>query len=199
VTWLAASDLVETPRQFFRRHLLRHTATAADLAWYLEQSVPRFSGSPEVRLAVEELVDRLGDFLGFTTGRQESDAFSRWTSPSGHVIAVWTVDDTRAAGAIADGARVRGRLLASLSVPSSELLTCLYVVCGDVNERRINDGVSLRRATDYARVITVDALASLAERAGSAALGHDEAVAILKPASVVADAVVSLLSAPRRR
>ena len=57
MTWLAGADQVETPRQFFRRHLLRHTATATDLTWYLEQSIPRFSGSGEVRLAVEELVD----------------------------------------------------------------------------------------------------------------------------------------------
>ena len=55
MTWLAGADQVETPRQFFRRHLLRHTATATDLTWYLEQSIPRFSGSGEVRLAVEAL------------------------------------------------------------------------------------------------------------------------------------------------
>ena len=199
MTWLAEADLVETPRQFFRRHLLRHTATAADLAWYLEQSVPRYSGSAEVRLAVEELVDRLGDFLGFTTARQPGDEFSRWTSPSGHHVAVWTSDEAHCVAAVAAGGRVRDRLLASLVVPSSELLTCLYVVCGEVNERRINDGVSLRRATDHARVITIDALAGLATRAESASITHDEVVAVLKPASVVADAVISLLSSPRRR
>ena len=53
----------------FRRHLQHHTSTAADLTWYLDQSVPRFAGSAEVRLAVEELVDRLGIFLGFSTAR----------------------------------------------------------------------------------------------------------------------------------
>jgi len=199
VTWLAEADLVETPRQFFRRHLLRHTATAADLAWYLEQSVPRFSGSPEVRLAVEELVDRLGDFLGFTTRRNDGDDFSRWASPSGHHLAVWTNDEAHCVGTIAAGSRARDRLLASLVVPSSELLSCLFVVCGDVNERRINDGASLRRATDHARVITIDALARLASRAEPASITHEEAVAVLKPASVVADGIVSLLSTPRRR
>jgi hypothetical protein len=196
---MAGDDLVESPRQFFRRHLHRHTATAADLAWYLEQSVPRFSGSAEVRLAVEELVDRLADFLGFTTDRQDGDDFSRWQSPTGHLFLAWTIDEAHAVAAIASGGRVRDRVLASLSVPSSELATCLFVVCGAVNERRINDGVSLRRATDHARVITVSALAELAARAGSASIGHAEVVSILRPASVVADAVVSLLATPTRR
>jgi hypothetical protein len=199
VTWLVGADQVETPRQFFRRHLLRHTATATDLSWYLAQSVPRFSGSGEVRLAVEELVDRLGDFLGFTTTRRDGDDFSRWASPSGHHFAVWTVDGAHCVSAVAAGGGVRDRLLAALTVPSSELLTCVYVVCGDINERRINDGVALRRATEFTRVITIDALAHLAARAGSASIGHEEAVAILKPASVVADAMVSLLSAPKPR
>ena len=199
MTWVAGADQVETPRQFFRRHLLRHTATATDLSWYLEQSVPRFSGSGEVRLAVEELVDRLGDFLGFTTERREGEDFSRWASPVQQHFVVWTVDGAQCVSAVASGGAVRDRLLAALTVPSSELLTCVYVVCGDVNERRINDGVGLRRATEFTRVITIDALADLASRAGSASIGHEEAVAILKPASVLADSTISLLSAPKRR
>ena len=95
MTTPADSVAAESPRQYFRRHLQCHTSSAADLAWYLDQSVPRFAGSAEVKLAVEELVDRLGDFLGFSTSRTDDDEYSVWASPTGQHFIVWTMDATR--------------------------------------------------------------------------------------------------------
>ncbi len=199
MTILVDSVLPETPRQYFRRHLQCHTSTAADLAWYLDQSVPRFAGSAEVRLAVEELVDRLGDFLGFSTSRDEADEYSRWISATGQQFIVWTMDATRAVARVGAGSHARNRQLASIEVGSDDLLTCVYVVCGSVDERLLNEAVGLRRASRQVRLITVDALAALASLAESGALAHDQVVTLLRPASVLADATIALLPSTRRR
>jgi hypothetical protein len=199
VTILADSVASESPRQYFRRHLQGHTSTSADLAWYLDQSVPRFAGSAEVRLAVEELVDRLGDFLGFSTSRAEADEHSVWASATGQHFIVWTTDFTRAVARVGAGSHARDRLLASIAVGSDDLLTCVYVVCGALDERLLNEAVGLRRASRQVRLISIDALATLTRLAEAGALGHDQVVAVLRPASALADAAIALLPPPRRR
>lgn len=202
MTILADSVVPESPRQYFRRHLQRHTSSAADLAWYLDQSVPRFSGSAEVRLAVEEIVDRLGDFLGFSTSRADDEEHSVWASPAGQHFIVWTMEATRAVARVGAGAHTRDRLLASIAVDSEDRLTCVYVVCGTVNERLLNEAVGLRRATRQVRLLTIDALADLAALAESATLSHEQIVGVLRPASALADATIALLQPPpgsRRR
>lgn len=197
----ADSVAAESPRQYFRRHLRTHTSSATDLTWYLDQSVPRFSGSAEVRLAVEELVDRLGDFLGFSTDRNDRDDHSVWASPTGQHFMVWTMESSRAVACVGAGSHARERMLASLTVGSDEQLTCLYVVCGTAHERLLNEAVSLRRASRHVRIVTIDALRALAGLADSVALAHDRIVTVLRPASALADAAIALLpaSAARRR
>ena len=132
--------------------------------------MPRFTGSAEVRLAVEELVDRLGDFLGFSTSRADADEHSVWASVTGQHFIVWTMDSTRAVARVGAGSHIRDRLLASIGVESDDLLTCVYVVCGAVNERLLNEAVGLRRASRQVRLITVDALLALTRLAESGAL-----------------------------
>ena len=199
MTRLAESIAPESPRQYFRRHLHSHTSSASDLAWYLDQSVPRFAGSAEVRLAVEELVDRLGDFLGFSTSRLDADEYSVWASATGQHFIVWTIEATRVVACIGAGSHTRERLLASIPVRGDDQLTCVFVVCGVVNERLLNEAVGLRRASRHVRVITVDALAALAGLAESAVLSHDQIVSLLRPASALADATVALVPPPARR
>jgi len=199
VTTLADSVASESPRQYFRRHLQGQTSTSADLSWYLDQSVPRFAGSAEVRLAVEELVDRLGDFLGFSTSRAEADEHSVWASATGQHFIVWTTDSTRAMARVGAGSHARDRLLASIAVGSDDLLTCVYVVCGAVDERLLNQAVGLRRASRQVRLISIHALATLTRLAEAGALGHDQVVTVLRPASALADATIALLPPPGRR
>jgi len=199
VTTPADSVAPESPRQYFRRHLQCHTSSAADLAWYLDQSVPRFAGSAEVKLAVEEVVDRLGDFLGFSTSRTDDDEYSVWASPTGQHLIVWTMDATRVVARVGAGAHTRDRLLASIAVDSDERLTCLYVLCGAVNERLLNEAVGLRRASGHVRLLTIDALSALTGLAESLTLTHDQVVSVLRPASALADTTVALLQLPPKR
>lgn len=199
MTTPADSVAAESPRQYFRRHLRTHTSSATDLTWYLDQSVPRFSGSAEVRLAVEELVDRLGDFLGFSTDRNDRDDYSVWASPTGQQFMVWAMESSRAVACVGAGSHARERMLASLTVGSDEQVTCLYVVCGAAHERLLNEAVSLRRASRHVRIVTIDALTALARMADCAALAHDQIVTVLRPASALADAAIALLPSTAAR
>lgn len=199
MTTPADSVAAESPRQYFRRHLRTHTSSVTDLTWYLDQSVPRFSGSAEVRLAVEELVDRLGEFLGFSTDRNDRDDYAVWLSPTGQQFMVRTMESSRAVACVGAGSHARERMLASLTVGSDEQVTCLYVVCGTAHERLLNEAVSLRRASRHVRIVTIDALAALTRLADSVALGHDQIVSVLRPASALADAAIALLPAAARR
>jgi hypothetical protein len=196
VTTLADAALVESPRQFFRRHLQRHTSAASDLAWYLGQSVPKFAGSDEVRLAVEELVDRLGVFLGFGVARAEADDYALWTSPTGARLLVWVVDESRAVARVGAGSHTRDRLLASLAVPTGDLLSCLFVVCGPIRERMLDEAVALRRASRHVRLVGIDALATAGGLVETGAIAHEQALALLRPASALADGMIALLAPP---
>ena len=183
---------VETPRLYFRRHLRERTARSADLTWYLGEAVPRIAGSDEVRLAVEELVDRLGTFLGFTPARDGDADHAVWSSADGSRLVVWVVEASRAVGRVGAGLHTRDRLLGSMPIPEEDRLTCLYVVCGAVNERRIDEAVALRRASRHTRLVTIDALMAACALLERGALAHEDVLALLRPPSALADAGVAL-------
>ena len=198
MTLLADGGVNDSPRLFFRNHLQQHTARAVDLVWFLDQSIPKFSGSAEVRLAVEELIDRLGFFMGLATARDDDpdSGHALWSSADGDCLVVVAVDPARAIPSISASLHTRDRLLASVAVTSEQQLTCLHVVCGAANERLLNEAVHLRHATRHLRFITVDALMRLTGLVEAGHLSAEQAVAVLRPPSALADPVIAVLSPP---
>ena len=187
----------DPPRLYFRKHLELNTSKAEDLVWFLDQSVPKFSGSAEVRLAVEELIDRLGFFLGLTPTREDDNDYSVWSSPDGAYLVVMAVDAARAVPSVSAGLHLRDRLLTSIAVASEEQVTCLHVICGTANERLLNEAVHLRRASRHVRFITVDALMRLAGLVETGKVTTDQAVAaVLRPPGALADQVIAILAPP---
>ncbi len=197
MTFLADGGVdADSPRMFFRTHLEQHTARAVDLVWFLDQSIPKFAGSAEVRLAVEELIDRLGRFLGLATTRDGDSDHGIWSSPDGACLLVMAVDPTRAVSSVSAALHAQDRMLGSMAVTSEEQLTCLHIVCGTANEHLLNEAVHLRRATRCLRFITVDALLRLSGLVESGTMTTEQAVAVLRPPSALADAVVAMLAPP---
>jgi hypothetical protein len=192
VTLVAETALAESPREYFRRHLQQHALASSDLAWYLDESVPRFAGSAEVRLAVEELVDRLGEFLGFGVGRADAETYAIWTSSLGPRLVVWVDSSTRAIAAMASALHRRTQLRATLDVARDDDLTCLYALAGTCDERLLNEAVALRRASRQLRLISIPSLLSLAGAVERGRLTHRDALGLLRPASALADGIVDL-------
>jgi hypothetical protein len=189
---VSADCAVETPRQYFRRFLGLNAPALADLGWYFDQAVPRFSEGSEVRLAVEELVDQVGRIVGFDVAREEDDGYGAWSSAGGSVLLVWVLDAATALRQIGHAARARDAMLASGDAPPNVDATCLFVLCGAVNRRQLDGTVALRRASDHVRLVTLESLRLLAALVERRALTHDGALLLLRPSSAFADAVLSL-------
>jgi hypothetical protein len=194
VTLAADTSPAESPRIFFRRHLQQRTAAAADLAWYFDESTPRFAGSAEVRLAVEELVDRLGAFLGFGVARGDTNPCALWTSPLGPRLVVLVDTGVRAVATMTSALHRRTQLLGTLGVGRDDDLTCLFVLVGSCDERLMNDAVTLRRASRQLRLVSVPSLLSLTDAVDRGRLAHREALGLLRPCSAMADGIVELVT-----
>jgi hypothetical protein len=193
VTYLAEERGAWSPREWFRGYLRRHTTSTADLTWYFVQSVPQFGSDPEVRLAVEELIDQLGRILGFDAARDEDAERAVWTSPAGWHLVVWVLDSQTAAARLGQVSHARDAVLASVQVPTDDRVSCLCIVCGPANHRLLAEVLDLRRQSAHVRLVGVDALMRLAEIIESGRLSHDDVVALLRPASPFADSLISLL------
>ena len=186
----------ETPREYFRRFLGLQAASVHDLGWYFDQAVPQFADNPEVRLAVEELVDQLGRAMGFTARREETAAYGDWESAGGSHLLVWVLDSQSAIRLIGQATRVREALLATPALPVGAQATCLFVIGGPVNQRALADTVTFRRSSDHIRLLTVDAARVLADLVERGEVSHDAALTLLRPAGVFADPLVAMLQRP---
>jgi hypothetical protein len=184
-------DALESPREYFRRYLRLRAASPADLRWYFDQALPGFSHSAEVRLAVEELVDRLGALLGFETSRAEGSEWGLWSSGGSHLL-VWVMDTGMTVARMSRVTRARDLAVGMLGVPAADLVSCLGVVCGPVNHRLIEDTVALRRAQDQVRLVTIDGLLALGALVERRACTHEEGLRLLRPAGAFADPLIAL-------
>ena len=182
----------ETPREYFRRFLGLNAPGLSDLNWYFDEAVPRFGDGADVRLAVEELIDQIGRIVGFDAQRDEADGYGVWASAGGSHLLVWALDGAMALRQIGHAARSRDRLLAESTVPAGADATCLFVLCGEVNRRLLDDTVALRRASDQVRLISVESLRVLAALVEGRVLTHDGARLLLSPPSAFADPMIAL-------
>jgi hypothetical protein len=70
--------------------------------------------------------------------------------------------------------------------------TCLLVLCGDVNQRLLDDTVALRRASDHVRLVTVDSLRVLASLVEGRVVTGEGARLLLSPPGAFADPMIAL-------
>jgi len=193
----AAADAVSA-RDRFRTFLSEHVTTAHALRYYVDEALPQFADDPQVRLAMEELVDHAGRLLGFEVARDDEWTWSVWRSP-GKARLIVRVD--RAAGAAASlGQFARQRDIVALAEGDSPLehMTGLTVVCGELQRRLLEDAVVVRRAADHMRLVTIDALMRLVTRARAGHASHADAATILRPASALVDPLIALFESPSR-
>lgn len=183
----------DAPRQRFRRYLRAEVATVSDTRWYLDQSTKQFELDDEVRLAVEELVDHLGVLMQFEATYDEDLGASVWSSPGGVRLVVSVVGAAAVIARLGHVARLCGASSEREAEGAIVPATGLIVICGAPNRRRVEDAVRLRRDVDI-RIVTLDALAMLAELVKSTRLSHAAAVRVLQPAAAIADTLIQALA-----
>lgn len=182
-----------------RRHLAVEEAGLRLIREHLGRAVPQMESEPDARAAVEEILSQLGSRLGFQARRDAAEDVDVWTSPSGAAVVV------RAAGAgeVTDQIRIlsraRDRLLVARGLAARKV-TALAVVCGSlVNWRQVEEAGVVRRTQDHVRLIALDALVSLVEARANGGLAHTDALLLLRPQSVRADALVEIVTRGVRR
>jgi hypothetical protein len=186
------------PRIRFRRHLRSGVVDLIQMREHLARAVPQLTTDPEARVAVEELVSHAGSLLGFSTARDPTEEVDVWTSATGVTLMVGVAHAVHMPSALVALTQARERGLVS-SGDAARRVSVLCVVCGSqVDWRRLEDAVALRRTLHDLRLVSVDALLTLVGLRGDRVLAHTDAVALLRPADSRADAMIDIVARYRR-
>jgi hypothetical protein len=190
-----AHDLDAThPRVRFRRYLTARVSNVADLEWYLEQSAAGFSADPQVRLAVEELIDHLGRLIGFAGDRHETEHCAVWCLDGRPRLIVRVLDGDEAQTRLTSLILARDTLAATGALPSAREVTCLAVVCEPRPGRVPDEAMLLRRGQGQVRLVTVDALVALGRACETRSVSPSDAIQLLQPADAYADRLIALVA-----
>jgi hypothetical protein len=184
-------DGAETPREYFRRFLRSRATRPSDLQWYFDQALADFGQIADVQLAIEELADRLATLIGFGTVREPGDDHAVWSSDGFHLI-VWVLDMPATVARLSTLSQQRDRAAQALGAASLDRVSCLIVLGGAINQRLLQDTVMLRRVQDHVRVVTAGGLMALGALIERGALGLEDARCLLRPATALADSIISV-------
>jgi hypothetical protein len=187
-----AEEEAADPRVRFRRHLASVATRVADLAWYLEQSAPRFREG-EVRLAVEELIDHLGRLIGFEVRRYPEENCAVWVLDARPRLLVRPVDGDEAGVRPGGLVLARDALGAAGALDDPRAIACVAVVCGDLRRVPAPDAaVLLGRLMGQVRLVTLDAFIALGRACEARAMSPADAVELLQPVDPFADRLIAL-------
>jgi hypothetical protein len=183
----------DSPRLRFRRFLADRMGGVAEAAWYVEQSAPTFSTDPEARLVVEELLDHLARLMQFDAAHDDETGLSVWSSPSAPPLVVSAMDTGDAIGRLGPILRGSDQLRADGRLPAAPAHGTLVVLCGEVRPRLVEQALTLRRVSQPVRLVSLEALLSLARAQDSGSLAHEVVAALLQPA-LLADPLIARLA-----
>lgn len=190
----------ETPRERFRRYLQENVREVGQLRDYVEECL-RTPGDQYSR-ALQDLVNRTGQFLGFTVqfGRYQGVAGQLgfdgyWVSPSGfHIVAEVKTSEVYAAKAATLVGYVDS-LISERRIPSWDVALGLYAVGRpDPGLRTLEHAIVAERRTHQLRVVSTESLLSLAEVMQDYDVTHEDILTLLRPTTPMVDAVVDLLA-----
>ena len=194
----AAPD-ARAPRVRFRRHLRSGAVDLIQVREHLSRAIPQLPTDPEARVAVEELLSHVGSLLGFSTARESGEDADLWTSATGVSLLVGVAHAAEMPGPLVALSHARERMLVSTGTAARQV-SVLCVVCGaQVDWRRIEDAVAVRRTLHDVRLVSVEALLTLVGLRGDRVLAHTDAVALLRPAGARADAMIDVVARYRRQ
>lgn len=190
----------DAARERFRRFLRNSLTDVGQVRDYVEECL-RKTGDQYAR-ALQDLVNHLGRLLGFDVefgryqgvrGRIGHDGL--WTSPSGFhlVIEVKTTEAYAIKTATLVG--YADNLISEQRIPNWGMAMGLYVVGRpDPEIRQLENAIVAEHRTHQLRIISVDALVSLAEMMSEYDVSHDDVLALLRPSGPSVDAVVGLMA-----
>lgn len=200
---------LNTPRERFRRFLKENVMQLGILRDYIEECLRHTED--QYNRAFQDLVNRLGEFLGFEVefgryrGVQEEIGFDGlWKSPSGFSIVVevkkteaYTIKTSTLLGYI-------NELVSEKRIKDPDQVLGLYVIGrADPEASQLEKTIIADKKTHILRVISVESLLSLAELMRDYSISHDDILTIIKPSGPsidpIAEMIVSLVAEERAR
>ncbi|MGA9380212.1 MAG: winged helix-turn-helix domain-containing protein [Phormidium sp.] len=190
-----------TPRERFRSRLKTKVTHISQLREYIEEGLSN-SGEQYSR-ALQDLVNRLGELLGFQViygrykGVQGQNGFDgHWISSKKnfHIVVevksseVYPIKTSTLVGYI-------DHLISDRQIPSWDEVSGLYVV-GRIDDdiRQLENRIIAEKKTPILRSISVKSLLSLAEMMNQYNLSHEGVLSIIRPSTPRIDSLVSLMN-----
>lgn len=189
-----------TPRERFRRYLKDNVKEVGQIRDYTEECL-RNSGDQYNR-ALQDLVNHLATFLGFdvvfgryhgVSGQIGFDGF--WKSPKKFsIVAEVKTTEVCAIKTMALLGYVDA-LISEKKIPNWDHALGLYAVGRpDTELRQLENSVIAEQRIHQLRIISVEALLSLAELMNEYDIDHDDILATLRPSGPTIDSIVDLMA-----
>lgn len=190
----------DTARERFRRYLAKNLTAPGQIRDYVEECL-RSTGDQYNR-ALQDLVNYVGKFLGFDIefGRYQGvrgqiGFDGHWMSPSGSHVVVEVKTTEVYAIKTATLVDYVNQLISEKAIPSWDVAIGLYVIGRpDPEIRQLENAIVAEKRSDQLRIISVDALLSLAEMMNEFDIRHDDILAIIRPSGCTIDPVVELMT-----
>ncbi|MFC2031613.1 EVE domain-containing protein [Chloroflexota bacterium] len=191
----------DTPRERFRDFLSANVSDVGTLRDYVEECL-RNKGDNYNR-ALQDLVNYAASFLGFKVnyGRYKGVVGQigfdgHWTSPTGfHFVAESKTSDAFTIKTATLVGYVDG-LISTKTIPSWDQALGLYVLGRpDPDIHQLENAIVAEKRSHQLRIISVDSLLTLAELMLEYDIGHEEILAVLRPAGPRVDPIVAIMTA----
>jgi hypothetical protein len=189
-----------TARDRFRSYLKTKLTSVAELREYIQTCL--LKSGDQYNRALQDLVNRLGELLEFKVeyGRYrgvvgEIGHDGLWLSPSGLHIVVEVKTTDAYSIKTATLLNYVDRLISEKRVSDSEHALGLYVVARPDSElKQLENAIVAEKRLDQLRVITAEALLTLAELALDYEIDHESVLTLIKPSGPRLDETIKLMA-----
>ena len=189
----------DTPRERFRRFLRENIKDVSSLRDYVEECL-RNTGE-QYNYALQDLVNHIGTFLGFEVvfGRYrgvpgEIGFDGHWKSPTGFHIVVEVKKSETYSTRTSVLVNYIDRLISERRIPDWDHALGLYVIGRpDPSIKQLENSIIAERRERQLRVISVEALLSLAEIKAQYDVSHEDLLNIIRPSTPRIDPIVDVI------
>jgi hypothetical protein len=190
----------DTARERFRNYMSREIDEVGHVRDLIEECL-RESG-PQYARALQDLVNYVGRFLGFEVEHGRYKGTTKdighdglWTSPDGFYVVVETKTTEQFHIKTSALTGYVNELISEQRVPDWENAMGLYVIGDpDPEVNQLEHSIIAENKTDRLRIVSIDALLSLAELLSKYDVTHEDALAVLRPSGPSIDPIAKLMA-----
>ncbi len=186
----------ETARERLRQHIKEHIQDLGLLRDYVEECLR--NSEPQFNRALQDLVNHLGAFLGFSVefgryqGTKDIIGFDgHWESPTGFHLVIEAKTSETFPIKLPVLVNYVEQLISDGVIPDWDHALGVYAVGQpDQETDQLGNAIYMERRTHQLRVISVDSLLSLAEMVSEYNIRHKDVLDVIRPSKARIDPLV---------